>query len=229
MTDFHDHIPDHDHGRPRFRGRSRGPEGGDMFEQVRRQHGGPRGRGRGRPDPFGGGFFGPAWGPVFGRGRDGRARGPRVRRGDVRAAILDVLAGADGDLNGYQVIQQIAERTDDAWRPSPGSVYPTISQLEDEGLVEVSRESGRKVLRLTEAGRAHVEENAEQIAAVWDTFAEGADEAVPNMRHIIGQTMSAVWQVTATGTPDQQERAADVLAETRRKIYGILADGPDEV
>lgn len=232
MSDFNEHMQEQGRGRPHHgpRGR-RAPEGADLFEQVRRQHGGPRGRGRRGPDPFGGAgaFLGPAWGPVLGGlGRDGRRRGPRARRGDVRAAILDVLGSAEGDLNGYQVIQEISERTDGAWRPSPGSVYPTISQLEDEGLVEVGRESGRKVVRLTDAGRAHVEEDAEQLAAVWDAFIEDAEDGKSDMRHVIGQTMSAVWQVMATGTPDQQERAAAVLAETRRKIYGILADGPED-
>ena len=83
--------------------------------------------------------------------RTRRRAGPRVRRGDVRVAILAVLA--EEPLNGYQVIQQIAERTDGAWRPSPGSVYPTISQLEDEGLVEGDDERGRRTLRLSDAGR----------------------------------------------------------------------------
>ena len=118
-------------------------------EPRRRQHGGRRGPG-GRGNDMGLGAWGgpagpmgpPPWlmqmfGPEMGgrRGRHGGGR-PRVRRGDVRSAILDVLAGADEPVNGYQVIQQIAERSDGAWRPSPGSVYPTIQQLQDEGLVD---------------------------------------------------------------------------------------------
>jgi DNA-binding PadR family transcriptional regulator len=152
-----------------------------------------------------------------------------VRRGDVRVAILDVLGSAANELNGYQVIQQIAERSQGAWRPSPGSVYPTIAQLEDEGLVETVREDGRKVLRLTADGSAYVAERAEELAAVWTPFAEPEDDGDhAHLRPVIGQTIAAVWQVATTGTPDQQRRAAAILAETRRQLYGLLADGPDD-
>ncbi|WP_310964169.1 PadR family transcriptional regulator [Nocardioides terrisoli] len=219
------------------------PELAHQMEAVRRAHA-SRGRGAGRGAGFGpgfgpgpgqgfggsGAFFGPAWGPVFGpggRGGHGHGRGSRVRRGDVRSAILDVLATSDDELNGYQVIQTIAERTDGAWRPSPGSVYPTIAQLEDEGLVETVTGPGRKVLRLTEAGRAHHAEHADEIGAVWDAF-QDEDDDHGSLKHVVAQTMTAVWQVAMTGTPDQQQRAAEVLAETRRKLYGILADGPSE-
>jgi DNA-binding PadR family transcriptional regulator len=169
------------------------------------------------------------FGPDFTPGGRGRRRGPRVRRGDVRVAILDVLATSEEELNGYQVIQQIAERSQDAWRPSPGSVYPTIAQLEDEGLVQTVREDGRKVLRLTDAGRAYVAARAEELAAVWKPFAEPEDDGDDaNLRPVIGQTIAAVWQLATTGTPDQQRRAAEILADTRRRLYGLLADGPDE-
>jgi DNA-binding PadR family transcriptional regulator len=213
-----------------------------QVEAVRRQRGrghahGSHGHGRPGGQPpwmaqmfgpdFGG--FGPGFGPGFGgRGR-GRGRGPRARRGDVRSAILDVLASAESDLNGYQVIQQIAERSDGGWRPSPGSVYPTIAQLEDEGLVETSSADSRKVLRLTDAGRTYVEEHADELAALWEPFAEPQDDGDDaNLKPVIGQTIAAVWQVAATGTPDQQRRAAGILAETRRQLYGLLADGPEE-
>ena len=90
--------------------------------------------------------------PDFGRGHFGGGhRGPKVRRGDVRSAILDVLAVEP--MNGYQIIQQIAERSGGAWKPSPGSVYPTVQQLEDEGLVEGTEGAGRRLLQLTEEGR----------------------------------------------------------------------------
>ena len=94
---------------------------------------------------------------LFGMGEPQRGRGPRVRRGDVRSAILDVLHAAvrwEEPINGYQVIQQIGERSNDAWRPSPGSVYPTIQQLQDEGLVESDDERGRRTIRLSADGRA---------------------------------------------------------------------------
>jgi DNA-binding PadR family transcriptional regulator len=211
------------------------------FEPTRRQRGG-RGRGHGprHGHGFGEGWGGPMGGPppwvaqMFGPGfgggpggRGGRRGGPRARRGDVRSAILDVLAPSEEGMNGYQVIQQIAERTDGAWKPSPGSVYPTIAQLQDEGLVE-DAPSGRKALRLTDEGRTHVAEHAEEMAAVWAPFAQEADDEQVNFKQVIGQTVGAIAQVLSTGTPDQREKALDVLADTRRRLYGILAEGPDE-
>ena len=211
------------------------------FEAVRRQRG--RGRGHGR-HPRGGGIGGPGWGgpmsgpppwvaqmfgpqwagPGHGRGGRGRAR---VRRGDVRAAILDVLGTSPEPLNGYQVIQQIAERSNGVWKPSPGSVYPTIAQLQDEGLVEDAPE-GRKTLRLTTEGRQRVEAHADRLAAMWGTFEEDAGgEDSADLRQVIGQTVGAIIQVASTGTPDQRDKAVEILAETRRRLYGLLAEGPD--
>ena len=151
-------------------------------------------------------------------------RGPRVKRGDVRAAILDVVAVEP--LNGYQVIQQIAERTGGQWKPSPGSVYPTISQLEDEGLLVGDDERGR-TLRLTEAGEAYVAEHPEELAAVWAPFEELPAEEAPDLsvlKNEVGQLMSAVWQILSNGTDEQRKDAMAVLIETRRKLYGLLAD-----
>ena len=196
------------------------------------RHGGPGGPGgRGGHGMGPGGHDAPPWleffdGPGGRRGR-GRGRGPRVRRGDVRSAILDVLASTEEELNGYQVIQQIATRTEGAWRPSPGSIYPTISQLEDEGLVDTDRDGGRKVVSLTEAGRTYATEHADELAAIWKPFTEGDQEAPNDLRPVAGQTMAAVWQVAMTGTHDQHQRAAEILADTRRKLYGLLAEGPD--
>jgi DNA-binding PadR family transcriptional regulator len=201
------------------------------FEPVRRQRGHGRG-GHGRHDfglPWGGPppwvaqMFGPQWGgPAGGRG----SRRSRVRRGDVRGAILDVLAAATEPLNGYQVIQQIAERSNGAWKPSPGSVYPTVAQLVDEGLVE-DAPTGRKTLQLTETGRAHVAEHADELAAIWATFDETGPEDSADFRQVIQQTVAAIVQIASTGTPAQQDRAVEILAETRRKLYGLLAEGPE--
>jgi DNA-binding PadR family transcriptional regulator len=208
------------------------------FEAVRRQR---RGHGRhpgsswtggpgmggpmGGPPPWVAQMFGPQWaGPGAGRGGRGR---PRARRGDVRSAILDVLGASTEPINGYQVIQQIAERTDGAWKPSPGSVYPTISQLQDEGLVE-DAPAGRKTLQLTDAGREHVAEHADELAAVWAPFdQESADDGASDLRQVIGQTVGAIIQVASTGTPGQRDKAVEILAETRRRLYGLLAEGPD--
>jgi DNA-binding PadR family transcriptional regulator len=182
---------------------------------------GPRGR-RGRQGP-------PPWvAELFGLAQGQPQRGPKVRRGDVRAAILDMLK--DEPMNGYQLISQIAERSGGAWKPSPGSVYPTIQQLEDEGLVEADDERGRRTLRLTEEGRRYVEERAVEMAETWAPFGEqrqaNGDEYA-NLKPEIGQVMAAVWQIVTTGTDRQRRDAINILIETRRKLYGLLADGPE--
>ncbi len=208
------------------------------FEPSRRQRGGRRGHG-GHGNPWSGGPWGvpmggpPPWvaqmfGPEFGgRPGGGGQRRARVRRGDVRSAILDVLSSASEPVNGYQVIQQIAERTDGAWKPSPGSIYPTIAQLEDEGLVE-DAPTGRKAIQLTEAGTAYAEEHADELAAVWAPFETTEDDAeATNFKQVIGQTVGAIIQVATTGTPDQREKAIQILADTGRGLSGLLAEGPD--
>ena len=204
--------------------------------QQRRTAGGPFGPGGG---PAGGP---PPWlAGLFGMGQGGPEAKPRARRGDVRSAILDVVRAAaerGEPVNGYQVIQQIAERSEEAWRPSPGSVYPTISQLEDEGLLVTDETLGRKSLRLTAAGEAYVAEHAAELAAVWTPFQQhrpGADQDAAagdgsgaswrDLKPEIGQMMSAVWQIVTSGSETQKTAAAAVLVETRRKLYGILADG----
>ncbi|WP_395658581.1 PadR family transcriptional regulator [Nocardioides sp.] len=189
---------------------------------------GPHGSGRpGNPGP-------PPWvAGLFGLAQGDRQRGPRVRRGDVRSAILDVVRVArEGgeEINGYQVIQQIAERSNGAWRPSPGSVYPTIQQLEDEGLLETADANGRRSLRLTTAGEQYVVERAAELAAVWAPFEEPEreeDGAVADLRPEIGQVMGAVWQIVTTGSDQQRRAAVEILVDTRRRLYGVLADGDD--
>jgi len=202
-------------------------------EQQMRQHAGggggpwgdaPWGRpGRPGPPPWVAGLFGLAQG-------DQQQRGPRVRRGDVRAAILDVLSAEP--MNGYQVITQIAERTGGAWKPSPGSVYPTISQLEDEGLIVGVEGGGQRKLKPTPAGWEYIDENREQLAAVWEPFEEPAREEkrgdYSSLKPEIGQVMNAAWQIISTGTDQQKREAIEVLIETRRKLYGLLAEGDAE-
>jgi DNA-binding PadR family transcriptional regulator len=226
---------------------------GREFESLFQQHGHSRGHGHGRGR--GGEWSGPwgawQWGPpnrrsgpppwltgLFGLAAQEQTRGPRVRRGDVRVAILAVLA--DGPLNGYQVIQEIGERTGGAWRPSPGSVYPTISQLEDEGLVEGDDERGRRTLRLSDAGRQYLDDHADEVAGVWAPFDEGrarhrdeddGDDAgaadFSSLKPELGRVMNAVWQIITTGTDEQRRAAVGVLVEARRGLYRILADDAD--
>jgi DNA-binding PadR family transcriptional regulator len=193
------------------------------------QWGGPRGRSwTGGPPPWVQGLIDLAQGGSqsgFGFGHVAN-RAPKVRRGDVRSAILDVLAVEP--MNGYQIIQQIAERSGGAWKPSPGSVYPTVQQLEDEGLVEGHEGQGRRLLRLSEAGHAYVEEHVDELAATWRAFEQPDEEEGPSdLKPVIGQVMGAVWQVVVSGTRQQRAEAAEILADTRRRLYGILAEGAD--
>jgi DNA-binding PadR family transcriptional regulator len=190
-----------------------------------------RGRRAGGPPPWLGEIFGFATAP-----QRPQQRGPRVRRGDVRTAIIDVLhraRQADEPINGYQVIQEIAELSHGEWRPSPGSVYPTIQQLQDEGLVESDDERGRRTIRLTDSGVAWAEGNTEELAAVWAPFTPSeqpvADQpsGQADIKSEIGQVVSAVWQLATQGSDQQKKAALDVLVDTRRRLYGILADGRD--
>ena len=184
-----------------------------------------RGRGRGGPHrrPHGGYGFGPPWGP--GSGGFG-PRGPRARRGDVRAALLVLLA--EEPRNGYGLMQEIEARSNGAWRPSPGSVYPALSQLEDEGLVRAHQEAGgRKLFDLTEEGRAYVTENADELGTPWAEV--GGGEPIGELRTLVFSVGAAVMQVVQAGTEAQAAEAAKVLEETRRSLYRILAgDPPDD-
>ncbi len=186
------------------------------------------GRGHGGPPPWLHGGPPPWLHGLFGLGQEAGNRGPRVRRGDVRAAILDVLTAEP--MNGYQVIQAIAERSRGAWKPSPGSVYPTVQQLEDEGLVTASETQGRRLLTLTDAGHAYVAEHPEELAATWKPFGEERSSSTGerDLKPVIGQVMSAVWQVATNGSSRQRAEAVEILADTRRRLYGLLAEGDPE-
>jgi DNA-binding PadR family transcriptional regulator len=161
---------------------------------------------------------GPARGP--GRGRGGRGRVPR---GDVRAAVLLLLA--DEPMHGYQLMQAIAERSGGRWTPSPGAIYPAINQLEDEALVTVTAESGRKVVALTEAGREYVDVSRESWPDPFAGFAE--PRSGPDLRELLEQLHGATRQVGRTGSDAQVQAAAAILTEARRSLYLLLADGPE--
>jgi len=172
----------------------------------------------------GGGPFAP---PKF------RARGPRVRRGDVRAAILDLLAEGREEAqpwNGYQIIQEIGARTQGVWRPSAGSVYPALQQLEDEALIkaEAAGEDRRRMYTLTEEGQAYVTEHADELRASWDAVTGSVNDTEVQLRHTIHQVIVAVTQVSQAGSAAQVAQAGKILADTRRALYRILAaDGED--
>ncbi|TDC63613.1 PadR family transcriptional regulator [Actinomadura sp. GC306] len=181
---------------------------------------GPRVRRR-RGDQFGPwGPGGPMFGPGARRGRGGHGR--RTRRGNVRAALLALLA--ERAMHGYEMIQELDARTGGVWRPSPGSVYPTLQMLEDEGLVSSQEQGGKRLFSLTEAGR---EVTSAQATAPWDEVTAEAGENVVRGREAIGQLMGALQQVMAVGSETQKARALDVVNDARRRLYGILADDPE--
>ena len=156
-----------------------------------------------------------AAGPGFG------PPGPRARRGDVRAAILALLA--EEPRNGYQLMQEIGERTQGVWKPSPGAVYPALALLEDEGLVRAEEVDGGRVFTLTDTGRKHVEDNAETIGKPWEKVTEGVGDSELALREQIRTLIEAVIQVGRTGDEAQIEQAKAALAEARKTIYRILA------
>ena len=210
---------DEDEGRARSEEEGRRPRGGG----GRRGHvrGGFPGRIPGPPPGF------HEFGPWPGGPGGPRMRGPRARRGDVRAAALALLA--EQPMNGYQIIQEIGERSGGVWRPSPGSVYPALQQLEDEVLIRAEAgDGGRRGYVLTDAGRAYVEEHPEELRAPWDVVAGGAGGAAIEMRTLMQQLGMAAFQVVSAGTDAQQAQARKVLADARKSLYRILAADEDE-
>jgi DNA-binding PadR family transcriptional regulator len=159
-----------------------------------------------------------------GRGGPGRHRRARAQRGDVRTAILLMLA--DEPMHGYQIMQAMRDRTGGAWRPSPGAVYPTIAQLEDEGLVTTREEDGRRLVTLTPEGRTYL---AERSARLGDPFADFADQpSWPDLREPMQELQAAARQIVMSGSTAQVKAAAQVLAQARRSLYLILAGEPED-
>jgi DNA-binding PadR family transcriptional regulator len=191
-----------------------------------------RGRGRGRPRPgqddleriaalrhvMGGRHSGggPMFDPPFGGGRG------RKRRGDVRVALLLLLA--EEPRNGYQLMQTIEDRSGGRWRPSPGSVYPTLAQLEDEGLIQSTDREGAKLFEITDAGREHLDGRHDELAP-WES--EEDPEMVTDLKSEMKQLHAATAFVLHSGDPEQIARAAQLLAETRRSLFRLLAEETD--
>ena len=157
-----------------------------------------------------------------GRGPRGEGRGRgRAQRGDIRAAALLLLA--DEPMHGYQLMQAIAERTQGAWRPSPGAIYPTIAQLEDEGLVTVTPDSGRKLVALTDAGREYLAANKETMVDPFTAITEQRG-GVHDLRGSLEQLRGAARAVAVSGTDAQIAAAQEILGQARRSLYLILAE-----
>lgn len=204
----------------------------EKLEAILAMAGSSRGRGRGPGHGFMGGahgapfWFGAQWsggGPFGKRGfRPPWAQGPKARRGDVRLAILALLA--EGPRNGYQIIQEVHERSDGAWKPSPGAVYPALQQLSDEGLVRGDESEGRRTFQLTDAGREYVTEHGDEIDGVFESMTPDVPSDVSGLFDLVGQSGAALAQIAHSGSQAQIDQAKAVLTETRRKLYHILAE-----
>ena len=155
------------------------------------------------------------WGPPFG----GRGGGPRVRRGNVRAAILALLA--ERPMHGYEMIQELEARTDGLWRPSAGSIYPTLQLLEDEGLVSGEKLEGRRRFSLTDAGRAEAEELERPP---WEEVADQGEGRASSLRDSALQLGAAIMQVARTGSEDQIAKTREILNDARRRVYSVLGE-----
>jgi len=194
------------------------------------RHGGPwdkRFAGRRGPGHWGGGFGGPMGGWWPGPpGPPGPQRGTKAGRGDVRAAILALLR--EGPRNGYQIMSDIDERSGGAWRPSPGAVYPALSQLADEGLIAGSESGGRRVFTLTDAGREYVEQNPDMARGAWESSAQQEAWQLPGLFAEAARLGGGIVQIAHAGTPEQVRAAERLLERTRRDLYRILADDEDE-
>jgi DNA-binding PadR family transcriptional regulator len=158
------------------------------------------------------GGFGPPW---AGGGR-------RARRGDVRSAILVLLH--EQPMHGYQMIQELAERTGGEWRPSPGSVYPTLQLLEESGLITGTELEGKRIFTLTSDGERIVDERGEQ-GLPWASMAGESRGLFHELKEAFPQLGAAAMQVVQTGSAEQAKVTIEILVEARKKIYALLADG----
>jgi DNA-binding PadR family transcriptional regulator len=175
-----------------------------LFMHSRGRH---RGRGWGGREQWRG--FGP-----------GQLGGRRAGRGDIRAAIIALLA--EQPMHGYQIIREIAERSEGAWTPSPGSVYPTLQQLTDEGLVRSTETDGKRVYELTDEGRAQAESRSGTLP--WEEAAEDADDDLVALRDLAFQVMAATRQVAHAGSKEQLAAAQEILRGARKSLYRLLAE-----
>jgi DNA-binding PadR family transcriptional regulator len=189
-----EHPHAHNHGHPFAEGRGGGPPFDPGF-------GGRRGRGRGGP--------GGPW------------RGGRMRRGDIRPLLLTALL--EGPAHGYELIRRLEERSGGMWKPSPGSVYPTLQLLADEGAVTSNEEDGKRTFALTDEGRSEAEAAASTgPSAPWDE-----DPAVKGrfaLREAVEQLHQAARQVAKAGGPDEVDKALEILRQARQGLYKILAE-----
>jgi len=133
---------------------------------------------------------------------------------------------AEGPMHGYQIIQELTQRSGGVWRPSPGSVYPTLQLLEDEGLIRSEETEGRRVFHLTDAGTAEVKKRGEETPPPWDAFGDAGP--LIDLREVGFGMAAAVMQVAQTGSERQIARAKEILTEARKSLYRLLAEDEPE-
>jgi DNA-binding PadR family transcriptional regulator len=222
------------------------PESGPQFRRpsardLRPRRGGPHGRGRetfddgsdGRADVFGRGGRGPGGRGPGGRGGPGgrhrhgdehnHERGPRrpTRRGEIKTVLLAILA--EGPGHGYELMQRIEEKTSGAWKPSPGSVYPTLQFLEDEGLVAATTSDGKRTYELTESGQAEAKRRIDSPTEnPWTRDGRGQSDARSLFEPMKGLVI-ALKQISNAGTPEQILAAGEIVKDARKKLYLLLA------
>jgi DNA-binding PadR family transcriptional regulator len=170
--------------------------------------------------------FGPGgreFGPGFGAGRGPRGRGRKAHRGDIRTAALLLLA--EEPRNGYQIMQEVQERSEGVWSPSPGSVYPALAQLEDEGLIRTEEGEGRKLFAITDAGSELLKERGDDAPAPWAQMSDELSPQVHELAKLMREVAFAFSQVMRAGSEPQVAKAREVLSTARRDLYRILADG----
>ena len=193
------------------------------------RHGGPghakpggHGPGGFGPGPFGPGGFGPMpFGPGgFGTGPFGGRRGGRARRGDVRNAALLLIA--EQPRNGYQIIQELENRSGGRWKPSPGAIYPALSQLEDEGLIRLVASEAGKAYEITDAGR--VEAETTQRRSPWEQDDDAVAHPAAALAQAYGQAWSAVGTIAQSGDEELIAKATAEVEELRRRLYQLLAE-----
>jgi DNA-binding PadR family transcriptional regulator len=163
--------------------------------------------------------------PDDGSGLFDNKRG-RARHGEVRAAVLVLLA--ERPMHGYEIMQELAQRTGGGWRPSQGTVYPALSSLKQEGLITDTGDGARRTFNLTDAGRAEAEEQAGQGEPPWQRLAEQADTEEARLQDAFHRTGQAFAQVIRVGSADQKAKALQAVNDLRRGLYLILAEGDDE-
>jgi DNA-binding PadR family transcriptional regulator len=158
---------------------------------------------------------------VHGRGHPGRGRG-RMRRGDIRTAVLAVLS--EGPGHGYDVIQRLEDKTEGSWRPSPGSVYPMLQLLADEGLARSVERDGKRVYELTDSGRDETQRRIEEAGGTPWELGNRADASFGQLRDNTRQLHMAIRQVGVSGRPELVERAVGIVRDARKQLYGLLAE-----